>query len=190
MLKRISFILVLIVVTVLLSVSVFAAPGDKADNKEVTEKVTDKTTDKDADKTTEKEIEKSKPLITISRRNIDGENVFSNIYTIRGYTERNNISIQLFKKNSDGTYSEFKGNDEKSEWKINDESGNFSIEITLSGGYKNTPSLNCFMIKAFDRTDPDNIESYKFSVTFIEAKNKLKSDPTDLDLKNILKPTK
>jgi hypothetical protein len=167
MLKRISFVLVLIFMTCLLSISVFAANTEKSGKD-------------DAD-------EKNKATITITKPMNDDEKTFNRAYTICGITDKSNIRIELSKRRSDGSYTEFKGVDGLSAWDIGP-SGGFSIDVMLSLGYRSQNGINNFMIKAFDKEKPENAESFKITVTLLDV-NKLKNEPAKVySLDTILKP--
>lgn len=173
MLKRISFILVLIFITSLLSVSVFAANADKSAKSDKSEK--------------NEAAEKKTPTITITKPNSEGEKTFNKAYTICGITEKSNIRIELFKRKSDGSYNEFKGVDGLSAWDVGP-SGGFSIDIILSIGYKNNYGINNFRIKAFDKENPENFELYTITITLLDV-NKLKNESAkNYSLDKILKP--
>jgi hypothetical protein len=167
MLKRIFFVLVLIFIISLLSVSVFAVDPEKSGKNDTFEEKT--------------------PIITITRPSSDGEKTFNKAYTICGITDKSNIRIELFKRKSDGSYTEFKGVDGSSSWDVGP-SGGFSIDIMLSLGYINHNGINNFKIKAFDKEKPENVESYTISITLLDV-NKLKNEPAKVySLDTILKP--
>jgi hypothetical protein len=173
MLKRISGIMALMIMVSLLSISVFATDADKDDGKS--------------------ETETAKPIITITRPSSDGEKVFSNKYTIAGIAadaDKKNIRIELFKKNSDGSYNEFKAEDGQSAWDVVGQSGFFSFEVKLTLGYMNNSSLNNFKIKAYDKANPEIITECYATIRLIDP-SKLKSDSIlEYSLNKYFKPLK
>ena len=149
MFKKFFSIVAILCIVSLLNISVFAADADK--------------------------IDKTKPIITITKPSSDSERSFSKDYTICGITDLENIRIELYKRNSDGSFTEFKGTDGQSAWDIGP-SGLFSIDVSLSTGYKSNTGINNFKIKAFNKTKPEINFSICITVNFIDANKFIKSE--------------
>lgn len=183
MLKKISFIIILLVVTALLWVPAFAEPEDgKTEKTSAVEKIVDP----EEEFRQRLKEEGVKDLIAITRPESNDEKTFSKEFKISGTVNRENLIIKLFNQKGE-VIKDIKGN---TTWKAG-ESGFFSITVNLTEGYKSTSTTNVFIVYACNEDEKECFTFKTITVIYNSVdESKMKFGTKDFSLDKILKPLK
>jgi hypothetical protein len=151
MLKKLTFVLIALILVINSTVVVFANPtGDENANVPASSDTEDVSA---LDKLVfDAEIKATEQfLVTITRPAVN-ETTFKKAYVICGVTEKSDIRVALAIKDSEtGSYKYFKNTDGDSSWDIGS-MGIFTKEVNLSEG------INNLKIVAYKKSETDNLK--------------------------------